>query len=56
MPDSEKTGHHFNLSYWKEKGELSGRKTGIPLHHVQYNCIYFIFVILVFPFLTAQTL
>lgn len=54
VPDSEKTGHHFILSYWKEKGEHSGRKTGILLRHLQYNCIYFIFVILVSHFLQPK--
>jgi len=56
MPDSEKTAHHFILSCWKEKGDHSGRKTGISLQHVQFNCIYLIFVVLVFPFITAKTL
>lgn len=47
MPDSEKKpAHNFILSYQKEKGERSGRKTGIPFHHDQFNHIDFIFVVL----------
>lgn len=56
MPDSEKRGHYFVLSYRKEKDEPSGRKRRIPSYHVQFQCIDFIFAVLVFPFPTANTL
>lgn len=56
MPNSEKRGHYFVLSYWTEKDEPSGRKPRIPLNHIQFKCIYFIFVVLVFIFPTANTL
>lgn len=56
LPDSEKRGHFFVLSYWTEKDETSGRKPRIPLYHVQFKCIYLISVVSGFPLPTANTL
>lgn len=50
----KKTGYSFILNYRKEKGEHSRRKTGIPLHHVRFNCMHFSFVALALPFCTAR--